>query len=70
MDTGAAPDQLALTIQSIVNDSVCTSMIDGLKGKIKSLERWVITKGHAFEGLKEMVLDLIDRVDLLEITGN
>ena len=38
-------------------------VFEGLHGKVKGLEQWIQTEGYAFEGLREMVVGLQEKMD-------
>ena len=46
-----------------VVDAEHTEVIEGRRGKVKGLEKTIVTERNAVKGLRDIVVDLIDRVD-------
>ena len=52
------------TLSVEVVDVEHTIVIEGLRGKVKGLEQTIVTERNAVMGLRDMVVDLSERVDL------
>ena len=46
-----------------VGDVEHTVIIEGLRGKVKGLEQTIVTERNAVKGLRDMVVDLSERVN-------
>ena len=46
-----------------VVDAEHTEVIEGRRGKVKGLEQTIVTERNAVKGLRDMVVDLSERVD-------